>query len=192
MEQDKGGGGWLNMKNLRKIMDAVRRLHHEDDGFATCPPGAPQTLRAREYAGGPQIGELFMKIPGNAATTAVGDVYSGKLQFPATFLMMAAVGTQGSAGDPGILPTSPYDIMVHFRPFGLQYTVGGQPLNVTFNTSMPWFNLGGKIVGRWLKVSDRTPFQEFWVDSGGAAAQTNITWIYSKDIDYFANFANQS
>lgn len=142
---------------------------------ASCAP----PLRSRPYAGGPQIGQVTVQ---RTQATAIGDVYSGKLQFPATFLMLASEGPNEAADEDSVF--------VHFKPLGKTYTI----TTITPVGTEPWFSFRNSVVGTvairdgtFIKTTENGAFQEFWVDIGAESTVTpvSLTFIYSKDIENF-------
>jgi len=141
---------------------------------AGCAP-----LRSRPYSGGPQIGSVTFTRTSNAC---VADAYSGKLQFPARWIMLASSGpVQANNGD---------SLCMHFKPLGKTYP--GAILTANVSGGEPWvpfivnYTAGTSVrVCSFIKFTEQALCQEFWLDIGSeSGTMTGVyTFIYSNDIE---------
>lgn len=157
-------------------------LKYAVDIFAAVPAmvaGCVPPLRSRPNAGGPQIGEVLVTGVGGGSANA--DIYSGRLQFPARFLMLTGVSSVGNAFNLPFLSTRAFNALVHFRKMNNQYGASGT-VNLVTNKTMPWFQLGGTFIGAWLMVEPGSEFQDFYVDCDGSGAAPQLNFIYSNAI----------
>lgn len=168
------------LEHARTLLAAVPSLVV---GMAACVP----PVRSRPYAGGPQIGEIV--ATGRGGGLAESDIHV-QLQFPARFLMLTGVSSVGNAYNGTQLPTANMFIGVHFRPLGIQYTTAAAG-NLVTNQTLPFFQLGGKFVGSWLKFAEGQEFKEFWVDCDGAAAAAQLNFIYSNGVEFVRGIDGQ-
>ena len=145
-----------------------------------CPPSATPPLRSRPYNGGPQISQVTLTVP-TTQVVPVGDLYSGKLAFPARFLMLSSVN-QAAIG---------IECYVHFARIGNIYAAA--PLVPTGNEA--WFpfqivpprNYQNQAQGTWLKFAPGAEITEFYIDAGASNGINPLiyTFLYSPDIDFF-------
>jgi hypothetical protein len=166
------------MMSLKEMWELATIVGSGVAAMAACDT---PTIRSRPYAGGPQIGIVQILVPGTTGPVAQGDLYSGKLQFPARFLMFTYFGSAGSVGPPNV-PPSTFNVLVHFARLGLQYTTNDVD-NVPGAGVIPWINMGWAGSGSWIKFEPGSEIQEFYIDADGATANSYVTFIYSNGID---------
>lgn len=168
------------LQHAKTLLSAVPSLVA---GVAACVP----TVRSRPYAGGPQIGEIV--VTGRGGGLGESDLYA-QLQFPARFLMLTGVSSVGNAYNGITLPVVNMFVGVHFRPLGIQYTTFAAG-NLVTNQTLPFFQMGGKFVGSWLKFAEGQEFKEFWVDCDGAAAAAQLNFVYSNGVEFVRGIDGQ-
>jgi hypothetical protein len=167
----------------RRLMSPTLVDSTRGQSFAgnSCPDD--HGIPTRPYAGGPQIGIVTFTNP-NPVPQAAADLFSGPLQFPAKFLMLASEGNAIVAGSQPPLLDS---IMVHFTAIGNKYA--GQP--VTPSGLEPWIPVR---FGSYTAVATtrecwymrtKVPFKSFYIDYGAESAQIGdrCTFIYCNDTD---------